>query len=152
MTIPYFSANQNVVFIPALLALLAATVVICLPIVFAPRLRRSPRRAPVVALVVVVAVVALVGAALLAGRGFRTLGDERAAVQGWIAKTYGVQLNIGQVGELVDGGKPEKSVPDVAEALKLKKPNDPKTLKLVPTEVGGHTYVLELAGKPWPAS
>lgn len=151
VTIPYFAANQNLVFVPALLALLVATVVICLPIVFAPRLRRSPRRAPTLALVVVVAVVALIGTALLAGRGFSTLGNERAAVQGWIAKTYGVQLDSGQVGELVDGGKPTKAIPEVAEALKLPKPEAVKALELKPTVKGGDTYELRFAGKPWPS-
>ena len=151
MTIPYFAANQNLVFVPALLALLVATVVICLPIAFAPSLRRSPRRAPTLALVVVVALVALVGTALLAGRGFSTLGNERAAVQSWIAKTYDVQLTSAEVGELVDGGKPTKSIPAVAEALKLKKPDDEKTLALKPTVAGGDTYTLYFADKPWPS-
>jgi hypothetical protein len=151
VTIPYFAANQNLVFVPALLALLVATVVICLPIVFAPRLRRSPRRAPALALVVVVAVVALVGTALLAGRGFSTLANERAAVQTWIAKTYDVQLTSSEVGELVDGGKPERAIPAVAEALKLKKPNALKTLKLSPKPAGSDTYTLLFADQPWPS-
>ncbi|MGT2424901.1 hypothetical protein [Amnibacterium kyonggiense] len=150
MTIPYFGPNQNLVFVPALFALLAATIAICLPIVFAPRLRRSPRRPAILALVVVVAVVALVGTAMLAARGFRTLGDERAAVRTWIATTYDVKLDPGQVGELIDGGKPERSIPSVAEALGLKNPDRKKTLELKPTVVGGDTYELYFAEKPWP--
>jgi hypothetical protein len=152
VTIPYFGSNQNLVFVPALLVLLVATVVICLPIVFAPALRRSPRRAPVLALVVVVAVVALVGTGLLAGKGFRTLGDERAAVQGWIAKTYGIDLDGGEVGELVDGGKPLRSLPEAATSLGLKDPTGEKTLELLPKVKGGDVYELYFGKKLLPAS
>lgn len=152
MTITYFGSDQNLVFVPALVALLVATVVICLPIVFAPTLRRSSRRVPTIALVVVVAVVALVGTGIFAGMGFRTLGTERADVQRQIQQTYGVDLDLGQVGELLDGGKPTKAIPAVAEALKLKKPNDVKTLELKPTVAGRDTYELYFAKKPFPAS
>lgn len=151
MTIPYFGPNQNVVFIPALFALLAATVVICVPIIFAPTLRRSGRRTPLIALAVVFAVVGLVGTAWLAGTGFRTLGDERARVQAEIQRIYGVQLDGDQVGELVDGGKPLVHLPEVAAAAGLENPEKKKTLKLVPTAVGADTYVLEIAAKPWPS-
>jgi hypothetical protein len=73
-------------------------------------------------------------------------------VQDWIAKTYGVQLNSGEVGELVDGGKPERSLPEIAEALKLPKPDALKTLELKPTATGGDTYTLYFSEKPWPSS
>jgi hypothetical protein len=63
-----------------------------------------------------------------------------------------VQLDSGDVGELVDGGKPTSKQPAIAEALKLTKPNDPKTLKLAPTVVGGDTYALLFAGRAWPSS
>jgi hypothetical protein len=152
LTIPYFSTHQNVVFIPALLALLVATVVICLPIIFAPTLRRSSRRVPLLALVAVFAVVGLAGTVVLAASGFRTLGDERARVQASIQRIYGVQLNGGEVGELMDGGKPERRLPEVAARAGLLKPDDKKTLKLVPTAVGADTYVLTIGGKPWPSS
>ncbi|TDS75942.1 hypothetical protein [Amnibacterium kyonggiense] len=152
MTIPYFGPHQNVVFVPALLALLAATIVICLPIVFAPNLRRSPRRTPVIALVVVFAVVALVGTGWLAGIGFRTLGNERAAVRSWIAKTYDIRLDPGQVGELIDGGKPLQALPEVAARLGLDKPDDEKTLELKPTEADGDVYELWFAKKPLPTT
>jgi hypothetical protein len=152
VTIQYFATNQNVVFIPALFALLAATIVICLPIVFAPTLRRSSRRVPVIALVVVFAVVGLVGTAVLAGNGFRTLGNERAAVQAWIARTYDVRLNGGEVGELVDGGKPMRKLPEVAAAAGLEDPQKAKTLKLVPKTAGGDVYELLIGGKPWPTT
>lgn len=151
MTIPYFGPNQNVVFIPALFALLAATIVICLPIVFAPTLRRSGRRTPLIALAIVFAVVALVGTAWLAGTGFRTLGDERARVQADIQRIYGVRLDGGQVGELVDGGKPLVHLPEVAAAAGLKDPQKDKTLKLVPKTVGSDVYDLEIGAKPWPS-
>jgi hypothetical protein len=152
VTIPYFSAHQNVVFLPALLALLAATVVVCLPIVFGPALRRSSRRTPVLALVVVFTVVGLVGAAWLAGTGFRTLGTERASVQASIQRIYGVRLNGAQVNELLDGGAPEQVLPTQATAARLPNPNRPKALKLVPTATGADTYVLTIGGRPWPTS
>ncbi|MGN6445505.1 hypothetical protein [Amnibacterium sp.] len=150
MTIQYFAANQNLVFVPALFALLAATVVVCLPIAFAPALRRSPRRTPLVALVVVVAVVGLVGTAILAAGGFRTLGNERAAVRTWIATTYGLRLDSGTVGELVDGGSPAPTLPTQAAALGLPQPTKKHALKLVPTTTDGDTYQLTFGGKPLP--
>ncbi|MBW4041907.1 MAG: hypothetical protein HIU86_07230 [Acidobacteria bacterium] len=152
MTIPYFGTNQNVVFIPALLALLASTVVICLPIVFAPSLRRSRRRVPLLAVAGVLALIGLAGTVVLAATGFRTLGDERARVQASIQRIYGLQLTGGEVGDLVDNGKPPKSLPAVAEALRLQHPGAPKTLELKPTAAGGDTYALFFAGKPFPAA
>jgi hypothetical protein len=149
--IPYFAGNQNLVFVPALLVLLVATVLICLPIVFAPSLRRSGRRAPVIALVAVFAVVALVGSAWLAGIGFRTLGDEKVRVRAAIEQDYGVRLDAAEVGQLLEGGKPERVLPDQAQALGLKNPDKPHTLKLSPTAAGADTYDLLLAGKPWPS-
>jgi membrane protease YdiL (CAAX protease family) len=152
VTIPYFGPDQNVVFVPALLALLAATVLICLPIIFAPALRRSSRRTPLIALAAVFAVVALVGTVWLGGTGFRTLGDERARVQASIQRIYGVRLDGGQVGDLVDGGRSLVTVPAQAAAARLPRPNGPQALKLVPTATGADTYVLTIGGKPWPAA
>lgn len=152
VTILYFGSNQNLVFVPALFALLAATVVICLPIIFAPSLRKSPRRVPLIALAVVVGVVALVGTGIFAGTGFRTLGNERAAVQSWIAKTYGLKLDSGEVGELVDGGEPLRALPEVASSLGLKDPTGEKTLKLLPKVKGGDVYELYFGKKLLPAS
>jgi hypothetical protein len=149
--IPYFAANQNVVFIPALFALLAATVLICLPIIFGRGLRRSKRRTPVLVIDAIVVLVALVGAAWLAGIGFRTLGDERAGVRAQLQQRYGVQLDAGQVGELVDGGKPLVTIPTQATAAGLD-PAKPHALKLVPRTPDGDTYDLTIGGKPWPAS
>jgi hypothetical protein len=107
VTIPYFGPDQNVVFVPALLALLAATVLICLPIIFAPALRRSSRRTPLIALAAVFAVVALVGTVWLGGTGFRTLGDERARVQASIQRIYGVRLDGGPAPETERPASPE---------------------------------------------
>jgi hypothetical protein len=152
VTIPYFGPDQNLVFVPALLALLAATVGICLPIIFAPALRRSSRRTPLIALAAVFAAVGLVGTAWLAGTGFRTLGDQRARVQASIQRIYGVRLNDGQVGDLVDGGKPTVPLPTQAAAAGLAKPDDPQALQLVPTGTGAETYALTIGGKPWPAA
>lgn len=150
MHIDHFAAGQNLVFVPALVALLAATVLICLPIVFAQRLRRSGRRAPLVALATVLAVVALVGAAWLAGVGFRTLGDERAAVRAQLAAQYGLRLDAGQVGELIDGGRPPLTRPVQAAAAGLEHPAKAHPLRLVPTEPDADTYELTFGGRPWP--
>lgn len=150
VSIPFFAGNQNLVFVPALLALLAATVVICLPIVFAPTLRRSKRRTPVVALVVVLAAVALVGTALAAANGFRTLGDERARVQAELRSQYGLDLDADEVGELIDGGKPLRTLPEQARAAKLKNPDRPKTLELKPTATDADRYELHIGEQPWP--
>lgn len=152
MQIPYFAANQNVVFIPALLVLLVATVLFCLPIIFGPRLRKSKRRMPLLVVDGVLVVALLVGTALLAATGFRTLGDERSRVGAELQQRYGVELNAGQVGELVDGGRPAVPLPEVAAAAELTNPQKPKTLQLIPTATDADTYVLTIGGKPWPAS
>jgi hypothetical protein len=148
--IQYFAADQNLVFVPALLALLAATVLICLPIVFAPALRRSKRRAPLLALVVVLAVVALVGTVVLALPGFRTLGAERAAVRAGIERDYGLQVTDGEANELVNGGRPARKMPELAAQLGLEKPNDEHPLRLVPEKTGSDVYTLTFGGKPYP--
>ena len=150
MQIQYFGPDQNLVFVPALLALLAATVLICLPVVFAPSLRRSKRRAPLTALAAVLAVVALVGTVVLALPGFRTLGEERTAVRAGIEQDYGLRLSDGDVNELLNGGRPPLTRPDVATALRLPKPTEPNALHLVPERAGSDDYVLTFGGKPWP--
>lgn len=149
MQIPYFAANQNLVFVPALLVLLVATVLACLPIIFGPGLRRSKRRTPLLVVDGVVVIVLLVGTALLAVTGFRTLGDERADLQAQIQQRYDVELNAGQVGELVDGGRPLVPLPAQAAAAGLD-PTKDQALRLVPKTTD--TYVLTIGGKPWPAS
>lgn len=151
MQIPYFAANQNVVFIPALLVLLVATVLFCLPIIFGPRLRKSKRRTPLLVVDGVLVVALLVGTALLAATGFRTLGDERSRVGAELQQRYGVELNAGQVGELVDGGRPAVPLPVQAEAAGLD-PTKDQTLQLIPTATDADTYVLTIGGKPWPTS
>jgi hypothetical protein len=149
--IPYFAENQNLVFVPALLALLAATVLICLPIVFVQGLRRAKRLTPVAVVAGALALVALVGTAWLAGIGFRTLGDERADVRAQIEQSYDLRLTAGEVGELVDGGKPERTLPTQAAAAGLPKPQKPQALQLVPSAPGADTYDLTIGGKRWPS-
>jgi hypothetical protein len=133
VTIPYFAGNQNLVFVPALLALLVATLLICLPIVFAPSLRRSKRRTPL-----------LVVAGLVAA-------DERGKLQADLRSQYGVSVTSADANELLNGGKPEKFLPEQAEAAKLQHPEKKNTLKLKPTEPGADTYDLFIGGQPWPS-
>jgi hypothetical protein len=148
--IHHFASNQNDVFIPALLALLVATVLVCLPIVFREPLRRSGRRGPVLGVLVALAVVALGVTVWQAGTGFATLGSERARVQADIRSRYGIALDGGQVGELVDGGKPKVALPTQAAALGLASPEEPKTLRLKAESPDGDRYDLLLGGKPLP--
>ena len=151
VTIPYFAGNQNLVFVPALLALLVATLLICLPIVFAPSLRRSKRRTPLLVVAGLVAAVAVVGAGVLAGSGFRTLADERTTLQADLRSAYGVAVSSADANELLNGGKPEKYLPKQAAAAGLKDPQKNKTLKLKPTGPGADTYDLLIGGQPWPS-
>lgn len=152
MTIPYFAENQNLVFVPALLALLAATVLICLPVAFSQSLSHSRRRVPVLTVAGLLAAVALVGTVWLAGDGFRTLGDERALVQADLEQRYGIRLTGGEVGELVDGGEPRRILPSQAAAAGLTSPEEQHALKLVPAGEGADTYDLTIGGKRLPAS
>jgi hypothetical protein len=151
VTIPYFAGNQDLVFVPALLVLLVATVLICLPIVFAPSLRRAKRRRPLLVLAGVLAAASVVGAAVLAGAAFRTLGDERTQLQADLRAQYGVQVTSGDANELINGGKPLKSLPQQAAAARLPNPTKPKTLKLKATQPGADTYDLLIGGQPWPS-
>lgn len=151
VTIPYFAGNQNLVFVPALLALLVATVLICLPIVFAPSLRRSKRRTPLLVVAGLLAAAALVGGAVLAGTGFRTLADERTKLQTDLRAAYGLSVSSSDANELINGGKPLRFLPEQAAAAKLKDPQKKKTLKLKPTEPGADTYDLLIGGQPWPS-
>ena len=150
MTIHHFASNQNLVFVPALLALLVAVVLICLPVVFVQMLRRTRRLVPVAITAGVLAAAVLVLAAWQAGVGFRTLGDERARVQAEIAQRYDLRLSGGQVGELVDGGKPERTLPAVAAAAGLRNPDKAHTLHLVAQPKGSDVYALEIGNRPWP--
>lgn len=148
VSVDYFAGDQNLVFVPALLSLLAAAVLVCLPIAFAQVLRRSRHRAPVIASAAVLAGIALAVAAWSAGVGVRALAAERASVQAAIRTGYGVQLTGDQVRELIDGGAPTKALPAQARAAGLPNPDEPKPLTLVPA--GADTYVLRIGGRRWP--
>lgn len=151
VTIPYFAGNQNLVFVPALLALLVATVLICLPIVFAPSLRRSKRRAPLLVAAGVLAAVAVVGAAVLAGAGVRTLADERTKLQRDLRAAYGLSVTGGEANELINGGKPLRHLPEQAAAAGLEHPEKQQTLKLKATKQDPDRYDLLIGGQPWPS-
>ncbi|MFD1720197.1 hypothetical protein [Amnibacterium endophyticum] len=150
MTIEYFAEDQNLVFLPALTALLVATVLICLPIVFAPRLRRGSRtRLRGVGVVAgVLAAVALVAAGWQAGIGVRTLQAERASVADQLEQTYGLGLTSGEVGELVNGGEPQRVLPGLAERLDLRRPQEKHSFKL--RLESGDEYGLTFGGEPVP--
>jgi hypothetical protein len=150
VTIPYFAGNQNLVFVPALLALLAATVLICLPIVFAPSLRRSKRRAPLLVTAGVLAAVAVVGAAVLTASGVGTLADERVRLRSDLRAAYDLSVTSADANELINGGKPLEHLPEQAAAAKLKNPEKPKTLRLKVSEKDPNAYDLFIGGQPWP--
>jgi hypothetical protein len=151
VTIPYFAGNQNLVFVPALLVLLVATLLICLPIVFAPSLRRSKRRTPLLVVAGIVAAAALVGGAVLAGSGFRTLADERAKLRTDLRSAYGLSVSSADANELLNGGKPEQYLPEQAAAAGLKNPQKKQTLKLKPSKDDPDVYDLFIGGQPWPS-
>jgi hypothetical protein len=151
VTIDYFAGNQNLVFVPALLVLLVATVLICLPIVFAPSLRRSKRRTPLLVVAGVLALVALASAAALAIPGFGTLSAERTRLQADLRAQYGLDVSAADANELINGGKPLRYLPEQAQAAGLPDPQKQKTLKLVPTEKDPDAYDLLIGGKPWPS-
>lgn len=155
MTIPHFSDQQNTVFIPALLALLVATVLICLPIVFAPALRRGRRagRRALVAVAGVVAAAALVVTGWQAGVGVRTLQVERTSVASQLQSRYGIELPGGDVNELVNGGRPLVALPQLASSLDLKPTKSGKhALHLLPEQEGSDVYRLAYGGETVPQS
>jgi hypothetical protein len=103
--IAYFAERQTDVFVPALAALLVATVAVVLPVVFAPLLKKMRGRRALVAIAAVVAAAALVLTVVEGAAGFRALGEQRASVQRGIADRYGLRLTQGQVASLLEGGK-----------------------------------------------
>ena len=150
VTIHYFADHQNVVFVPALLALLAATLLVCLPIVFVQALTRSGRRTPVTAIAWVLAAVALVLAGWQASVGVGALADERGQLRAGVEARYGVTLTASEANELLDGGKPRRTLPEQAEAAGLLKPQDDHPLSLVPIGGSDDRYSLAIGGRPIP--
>jgi hypothetical protein len=103
--IAYFAERQTDVFVPALAALLVATVAVVLPVVFAPLLKKVRGRRALVAIAGVLAAAALVTTVVEGVAGFQALGAERASVQRGIADRYGLRLTQGQVASLLEGGR-----------------------------------------------
>lgn len=128
MTIEYFAAQQNQVFVPALAALLVAVIAICLPIVLAPALRRASRgrTRALLGLAAVVAAAALVVTGWQVGVGLRTLQAERASVAARLQERYGLDLSSGDVSELLNGGAPDKAYPELVSSLDLKQSKNGK--------------------------
>ena len=154
MTIPHFADQQNLVFVPALIALLIATVAICLPVVFAPALhrgRRGRRRGPIV-LAGIVGAAALVVAGWQGGVGIASLQNERSQVQADIRARYGLDLPSGDVSELISGGAPQRVLPEQAAAVGLRSTGKRYPLQLKATAADADTYVLTFDGKTLPAT
>lgn len=148
VTIHHFAGSQNAVFVPALLLLLVATVAICLPIVLAPGIRKAGRSRPVALIAGLVAVVALVATAAEAGAAFHGLGTERSVVRAELNRGYDLDLNADEVQELVDGGEVERTMPDRAAALGVRKPRSKHPLRLVPSKTEPDDYTLTFGGVP----
>jgi hypothetical protein len=148
VTIHHFAGDQNLVFVPALLALLVATVLVCLPVVLVTVIRRSRRRVLITAAATVLAVLALGVAGWQAALGFGALNDERAQVRAQVADRYGIDLTAAEVSELVDGGRPKRSLPEQAAAVGLTPADKAYPLRLVPEEPGADAYGLRFGGKP----
>lgn len=122
MTIPYFAEQQDLVFVPALIAVLVAVLVVCLPVVFAPRIARWRRgaRGALIAAAAVVAVVALGTAGWRAGVGVRVLHEQRAQVRTEIGHRWGIDVSSGEAGTLVDGDPAKLRLPQLAQQLQLR--------------------------------
>ncbi|WP_375388330.1 hypothetical protein [uncultured Amnibacterium sp.] len=152
MTIHHFAENQNVVFVPALFALLAATVLVCLPILLGQTLQRSGRRVPVTVAAWALAAVALGVSGWQTSIGVGMLAHERAEVRTGLAARYGIDLTAAEVDELVNGGKPKRTLPQQAAAAGLLKPDQPHALQLVPVDEGGDVYRLAIGGRTIPVA
>ncbi|MGN6742697.1 MAG: hypothetical protein ACTHJL_05290 [Amnibacterium sp.] len=105
MPIPFFGPAQMDAFIPALVWFLVATVLAVAPVVLAPLLARKRSGLAVTITAAVLAVVAAVPGVLAAVAGLTRLGDERALVQQTLADRYGVAVDAGVAGSLLEGGK-----------------------------------------------
>jgi uncharacterized membrane protein (DUF441 family) len=145
LTILHFGPDQNDVFLVALVGLLLATIAICLPIAASPAVRRRiPRRA--IAAAIALAIVGFGVATWQGANGIRTLADERQGVRTAIETRYGLQLTVGQVQELINGGRPLVSLPEAARLLALSSPTECKTLALRPHPKSTNRYDLALGG------
>lgn len=138
MPIPYFAEHQNDVFIPALVATLVATVLLTIPVLAAPLLRRARRRRRLTPAAIVLGVVALVVAGVQVAAGFGALEAQHAHVRRALASRYGLQLGDDQVSTLLEGG-----------TVRVTADGATRTVKLVPA---GDDYVpADVKGAPLPA-
>ena len=130
LTIPLFSGHQDDVFIPSIVLVLVAALLIALPVVFAPLVRRMRAGRALVALLVAGAALAVIAAVVVAVPGFGTIAQQRATVQARIQSTYGLTLAPGDVARLVNG--------DTVTGL----PGTPKGDRVRLAGTGHHVYIL----------
>ena len=133
LTIPLFSGHQDDVFIPSIVLVLVAALLIALPVVFAPLVRRMRAGRALVALLVAGAALAVIAAVVVAVPGFGTIAQQRATVQARIQSTYGLTLAPGDVARLVNG--------DTVTGL----PGTPKGDRVRLAGTGHHVYILILS-------
>jgi hypothetical protein len=119
LPIPYFAEHQNDVFIPALVAALVATVLLTIPVLAAPLLRRARRRRAFSAVAMVLGALALVVAGLQTWAGFRALDAQHDGLRSALASRYGLQLGNDQVSTLLEGGSVRVTADGATRTVKL---------------------------------
>jgi energy-coupling factor transporter transmembrane protein EcfT len=124
LPIPYFAEHQNDVFIPALVAVLVATVLLVLPAIAGTLLARIRGRAVIRALTIALGAVALVIAVQQTVVGFRELDEQHDSVQRAIGSRYGLQLSGEQVSSLLEGGTVKVAAAGPVSAVRLTRRDD----------------------------
>jgi hypothetical protein len=147
VTILHFATDQNLVFVPALLALLVAVVLICAPVLFAPRLRTLSRTVPVFTVAWVLAAALLGLAVWQATVGFGAIGAQRVAVREDLRADYAIDVSSEQATALVNGDEVRIALPDRGAELDLREPDARHALSLVPEEGTPDSYAPRFAGQ-----
>lgn len=147
MTILHFATDQNLVFVPALLALLVGVVLVCAPILLAPRLRSRGRTVPVFAVAWVLAAALLGVAVWQAAVGFAAIGAQRVAVREDLRAEYAIDVTAEEATALVNGDAIRIALPDRGTELDLRRPDAEHALTLVPEEGEADRYAPRFAGQ-----
>jgi hypothetical protein len=108
LPIPYFAEHQNDVFIPALVAVLVATVLLVLPAIAGTLLARIRGRGVIRALTI----------------ALRELDEQHDSVQRAIGSRYGLQLSGEQVSSLLEGGTVKVAAAGPVSAVRLTRRDD----------------------------